>query len=330
MTLATELALDRIEGLLAVELPAHVRAFASAYAAGRAAPPAPAVLTDAATLAAVRDGLRDPALAARARKLRRLCALVPVENAVGPVEPAGWDELSALAARRNAAAQRVWGMDFLALAHDVYEVGSIELRDSGPARLPPIGADPITRAGVLALWRELTALPPPAIVIADARPRTFAIRPGEAIVVIRADATVQAWSAVAHELGHAWVAIAGLDPPRTLDEAVAITASRILERREPAAARIHARQETLAHALAALEGGLYASRTGNREPGTGDRELRPQFSFPVPRSLFPIQESLVSPPWALWHDPGSQAAYVAAFARAWTIDRLDDLRSRLS
>lgn len=318
MTLATELALDRIEGLLAVELPAHVRAFAAAYAEGRAAPPAPTVLTEPATLAAVRAALADPAFAPRARTLWRLCALVPVATAVGPVEPAGWDELRALAGRRNAAARARWGTDFLALAHDVYEVGAIELRDTGPARTPPIGAEAgaVTRDGILALWRELTELAPPAIVVADARPRTFAVRPGEAIVVVRADATVAAWSAVAHELGHAWVAIAGLELPRTLDEAVAITASRILERREPAAARVHARHETLAHALAAIERDLY---------GTS-----PACPLPVAGCQSPVQETLLSPPWALWHDPGAQAAYVAAYHRAWTVDRLDDLRSRLS
>lgn len=313
MTLATELALDRIEGALAAELPAHVRAFAHAYATGRAAPPAPGVVSEPATLAAVTAALADPALAARARPLWRLSALVPIANAIGAVEPAGWDELAALAQRRNAAARQRFGVDFLALAHDVYEVGAIELHPTGPARTPPIGAAPVTVDGVVTLWRELSELPPPAIVVADARPRTFAVRPGEAIVVVRADATVTAWSQVAHELGHAWVAIAGLDLPRTLDEAVAIAASRLYERREPAAARAHDRQETVAHALAAIERDLYADPP--HTPPADDRG-----------------ERLASPPWALWHDPGAQAAYAAAYTRqrAWTIDRLDDLRSRLS
>jgi hypothetical protein len=317
---AIELALDRIEAALAAELPAHVRAFAAAYAAGAPAPPAPPVLSDAATLAAAERALADPAHAARGRRLWRQCALLAVANAV-PARQGGWPALEALARDREAAAQRRFGRGFLALAHDVFEVGAVELAPREMARVPPIGAPPLTRDALLAAWRELTALPPPTIVVADVHARAFAVAPGEAIVVVRADATVTAWSQALHELGHAWVAIAGLDLPRTLDEAVAIAASLTLERSQPAAARVHARHETIAHALAGTEQALYAESfsIGNREPGMGNREFLPARAEAVP-------------PWALWHDPGAQAAYVAAWqrARAWTFDRLDDLRPLLA
>jgi hypothetical protein len=152
---------------------------------------------------------------------------------------------------------------------------------------------------VRALWARLSELPPPSIVVSPARPRAFAVRPGEAIVVVRPGATVAAWVQVAHELGHAWVSIAGHEVSRTMDEAVAISAARTLEHALPGAGAIRGRQHAIARRLAAVERALYA--------GAAPSTDRP-------------------PPWALVHDPGSQAAYVAAHHRAWSVTRLDELR----
>jgi len=303
MSLTLELALDRIEAELAAELPPHMRAFARAHAAGAPVPPAPAVLADPATLATAERARAEPALAARGRVLWRLTALHAIAREVGVTDAADWDALGAQARAREAAARRRWGRGFLAIADDVHEVGAVpDAPEADVAPVAPEAAEPISPAAVAALWQGLTRLAAPAIVLAPARARTFAVRPGEAIVVVRADATVGAWSQVAHELGHAWVAIAGLDLPRALDEAVAMTAARTLERTYPGARALHARQHAIARRLAATERALYAGEAVTRD---------------------------TPPPWALVHDPGAQAAYVVAHHRAWTVDRLDDLRPLL-
>jgi hypothetical protein len=294
-----ELELDRIEGLLAAELPPHLRAFAAAYAAGAVEPPAPAVMHEPATLAIAERAMATPALARRGRALWRLCALAAIEREVGAATGTGWPALAALAGRREAAAQRRWGRGFLAVAHDVFDAGPVEpVATTAPTAT--VSTRRVTAGTLTALWHELTDLPAPSIIICEARPRTFAVRPGEAIVVVRSDSTVNAWSQALHELGHAWVAIAGLELARTLDESVAISAARTLERREPEARAMHERQHAIAVELAGVA--RYAGEPIHRD--------RP-------------------PPWALWHDPGAQAAYASAYQRARTVDRLDDLRPTL-
>src|SRR5689334_3933750 len=70
--LARELELERVEAELAAELPAHLRAFARAHAAGAPAPPAPAAARRARTAALALGATAEPALAARALALLRL------------------------------------------------------------------------------------------------------------------------------------------------------------------------------------------------------------------------------------------------------------------
>jgi len=99
--------------------------------------------------------------------------------------------------------------------------------------------------------------------------------------------------AVLHELGHAAAALAlpgGI--PRAVDEAAAAYVARLAEPpswlptkwASPLAVAARARRAAIAMTLDAIERALPDAS----EP-TGD-----------------------TPPWALWHDPGAQAAYVAA------------------
>ncbi|HET9627279.1 MAG TPA: hypothetical protein VFP84_38235, partial [Kofleriaceae bacterium] len=88
--------------------------------------------------------------------------------------------------------------------------------------------------------------------------------------------------------------------PRVLDEAVAAYVARDVERRDhpwyaAAAPAARTRRRVLARVLDGVERALPA--------------LAPS----------PITER---PPWALWHDPGAQAAYVAAERLADTLDHL--------
>jgi hypothetical protein len=122
MSLAVELALDRIEAVLAAELPAHLRAFARAYAAGGAVPPAPAVIVDAATLATAERARAIPELARRGCALWRLTALAAIERDVRIPAVVGWSELAGIAAVRDAAARRRWGRGFLEVAHEALGV----------------------------------------------------------------------------------------------------------------------------------------------------------------------------------------------------------------
>jgi len=110
--------------------------------------------------------------------------------------------------------------------------------------------------------------------------------------------------AVLHELGHAVAALAGpAGIPRVIDEAVAAYVARAIEDTDdpwysPLAAAARVRRRALAQRLARIERAL---------PGLPDVPL--------------ISER---PPWALWHDPGAQAAYVAAEAIADAIARALD------
>jgi hypothetical protein len=305
--LALELALDRIEAVLAAELPAHVLAFARAHAAGRPPPPAPAILVEPATVAAALAAKDAP----RGRRLYRQCALAAIEHAVtrepgvSRVTPSyggsgfavagalpregGWPALVALARARDEVAHRRFGRSFLAVAHDVYEVPAVVAAAPSIGRLAPVPAPPITPRSVADLWRRLGGdQPPPEIVLSAARSRAFRVRPGHVVVVIRAEPTVAAWSAAAHELGHA---LAPEDLARTADEAFAIATARRLEAVFPALAAdlaaLHARQHAIAAELAAVEAALYA--------GAPVDDARPAA-------------------WALFHDPGAQAAYAAAHA----------------
>jgi hypothetical protein len=134
---------------------------------------------------------------------------------------------------------------------------------------------------------------------AGVRPRTFVVEPGREIIVVipeRVAAPAERF-AVLHELGHAVAALAlpaGI--PRAVDEAAAAYIAAWIERdgdpwHSPLAAAARARRRALARALDRIERAL------------------PEL---------PAKPLAERPPWALWHDAGAQAAYVAAetFAEA--------------
>ncbi|TMQ03755.1 MAG: hypothetical protein E6J91_45925 [Deltaproteobacteria bacterium] len=139
---------------------------------------------------------------------------------------------------------------------------------------------------------------------AGATPRTFVIEPRrEVIIAIPARIAAPAERfAVLHELGHA-VAALGLAGgiPRAVDEAIAAYVARAIECDadawySPLAAAARARRRTLAGILDQIE------RTLPELPG-------------------PDARLSGHPPSALWHDPGAQAAYVAAEALADDVER---------
>jgi len=324
--LEAELRLDRLEAELAAELPAHVRAFAAAHAEGRPNPPAPAVARRTGSLAIARLALAHPLLADRAAGVLRLLAPIAIDDdprvlAARAGEPT-WEALAALTAARDAAARERFGLGFVALIHRLHgaEAGMLSGADGSastdasapplawPARLdawhaPEPGAAPIARAAVEELGRALAACHGARgrieLVAArgDARPRTFVVEPGRHVIVVAPGvlATPADRFAALHELGHALVGLlAPAGVPRAVDEAAAAYIARLLE--DPAslpagwpsehADAARARRTQIARALAAIERALAAGTPAPR---------------PTPR-----------PPWALWHDPGAQAAYVAA------------------
>jgi hypothetical protein len=138
--------------------------------------------------------------------------------------------------------------------------------------------------------------------VAGARPRAFVVEPGrEVVLAIPAHVTTPAARfAMLHELGHAVAALAlpaGL--PRVVDEAAAAYVARAIERdaepwHSPLAGVARARRRRLAQALDRIERAL-----------------------PAPPPAPAVSER---PPWSLWHDPGAQAAYVAA---EWLADAIE-------
>ncbi|HEX3482864.1 MAG TPA: hypothetical protein VHT91_47975 [Kofleriaceae bacterium] len=139
--------------------------------------------------------------------------------------------------------------------------------------------------------------------VAGARPRAFVVEPGrEVVLAVPADVTTPAARfAVLHELGHAVAALAlPAVLPRVVDEAAAAYVARAIERDEdpwhsPLAGAARARRRRLAQVLDRIERAL-----------------------PAPPPVPAISER---PPWALWHDPGAQASYVAAEWLAGAIER---------
>lgn len=137
---------------------------------------------------------------------------------------------------------------------------------------------------------------------AGARPRAFVVEPGREVVIAIPTqiATPAGRFAVLHELGHAVAALAlpgGI--PRVVDEAAAAYLARAIERDgdawySPLAAAARTRRRQLVRLLDRIERALPA--------------------LPAPPR---VSER---PPWALWHDPGAQAAYTAAEALADAIE----------
>jgi hypothetical protein len=301
--LEAELALDRIDADLAAELPAHMRAFAAAHARGAPVPPAPAVLQRPVTLVAAQQALAHPLLEDRARAILRLVVPIAIEDdprviAARASDPT-WDALAVLTAARDAVARERFDTPFVALMHQLYGVG-IAARE---VAWPPMqhawhAADGAPAPDLDEAWRALAAEHGADGVVeirrAAARPRTFVVVPQRHVIVVVPDAlsSPAARFAVLHEFGHALVALlAPLGVARVVDEAAAAYVARAMEDAaspwfSPLAAAARARRVQLAMALDAIERSVSSVRPTER------------------------------PPWALWHDPAAQAAYVEAEAIA--------------
>ncbi|MBA3462608.1 MAG: hypothetical protein H0T46_21815 [Deltaproteobacteria bacterium] len=315
--LETELALDRVEAKLAAELPAHMRAFAQAYAAGTPPPAAPDIAGRAASATVGGRALLHPTIADRGLALLRLVAPIVIERDAGVTaarsrftsSTPSWAAYAALSALRDTVAKARFGRsarEVLMLLHGAAEpdAGSTDMPASLDGWKEPDGIE----LDVDAAWRALVdryrikgAL---AVVRADVRPRAFVVEPGrEVIAVVPPRANTPAGRfAVLHELGHAvanLLVAGGL--PRVLDEAVASLVARDLEATTPSAVRARTRRTQIARALAAVE-----------------------------RGSLPGDALAPSPPWALWHDPAAQAAYVAAESLAHQLAGAADLGAALA
>jgi hypothetical protein len=327
--LEAELALDLVEGELAAELPAHLRAFARAHAENRAAPAAPLVARLASTLDTAFRALAHDVLVDRALALLRLVAPIVIEDDPAVTrarsEAPSWPGLAALATARDAIAQTRYGRGAIALLHRLHGFGD-ELPGSPTDRRSANGSTGDTHAAlgppidgwhtpdasldhgaIVDAWQAISArLGVDGNLRIDraprVRPRAFVIEPSVEVVVVVPDVVDSPATrfAVLHELGHAACAFAlPAGTPRVLDEAAASYVARLIEPggwlpprwESPLAAAARRRRVAIAAMLDSIERDL---------PALHD----------VPGA---------TPPWALWHDPGAQAAYVAAEAIA---DRL--------
>ena len=306
---SVELRLDRIEGELASELPAHVRMFAQCYARGAPVPPAPPVLHRLVTLATARVALGHPFLSDRGLALLRLVAPIAIDDEPAVVaaraQPPSWAALAALTRARDAAAEARFGRRAIDVLHRLAGVQCEGADGALPAAIAGWTAPDGCVIDLEGAWLALAARHGVRGVLrierADgARPRTFVVEPGrEAIIVVPATiATPADRFAVLHELGHAIVGLCTpAGAPRALDEAVAAYVARGMERDgapwgSPLAAQARSRRSALARSLDRLE-----------------RDL-PRFRAPAD----------TRPPWALWHDAGAQASYVTAEAVADALD----------
>ena len=332
--LGLELRLDRIEAEIAGELPPHLRQFARAYAAGAHPPRAPEVLLRPTTLETARATLAHPVLADRGLALLRLAgpAAIEADAAVVAARAAEstWPALAVLAAARDASAMARFGRAAIDVLHRLHGSAAAEAisaarsngsrptvarsidgsRNGDDRGLPPVVAgwfDPdgiaVDARAIADAWQAIRARHGVDGAVrferaAGARPRTFVVEPGREIIVVipeRVAAPAERF-AVLHELGHAVAALAlpaGI--PRVLDEAAAAYVAAAIERDgdpwySPLAVAARARRCALARALDRIERGLPELPA---EPRLSER-----------------------PPWALWHDAGAQAAYVAAEAIA--------------
>ncbi len=305
--LEAELGLDRLEAELATELPGHMRAFADAYAAGRTPPAAPVIARRAASVAVAMRALPHPVLAGRALDVLRLVAPIVLENDPAVVRarsvPPSWEALRGLSAARDQAARARFGRGALELIHRLHgsaQISSVTSRDLAVDGWAERGA-PLDHTAIARAWEALvgrfSVTGTLELVHSDlARPRAFIVEPGSSAVLVvpRTAETPGAKFAVLHEMGHAIANLAARRGwPRMLDEAAASWVARLLELPdalpagwyEPLAGAARRRRSAIAASLDVLE-----------------REL------PVPSDLLLPER----PPWALWHDPGAQAAYLGA------------------
>jgi hypothetical protein len=300
-----ELVLDRIAGQLDGELRLHMQAFAHAYAAGTPLPPAPDLAGRASTAAVARRALAFSTLKPRAIGLLRLVAPILIERDAGVAAArAGaptWAGLRAVAEARDAVANARFKRSAIDVLHRLG--GAAETFES-TTQLPAAIAGWTEIDHVLEdravddAWRFLGGYAGLEIVRSDmARPRFFAVEPGASgiAVIPRAIDTPAKRFAVLHELGHAVLTLSTKQSwPRAIDEAGASYVARLIEAPDlipgrwysPLAAAARARRTQIARVLDTVERRIH-------EPGD------PPFA---------------KPPWALWHDPAAQAAYVRAEA----------------
>jgi hypothetical protein len=318
--LDAEMALDLLEAELAVELPGHMRAFARAHAEGRPPPAAPLVARLTSTLETVRAACGFGELADRGLALLRLVAPLVIEDdravAAARSKAPSWPALAELARARDAAAQQRFGCGMIELAHVLHggaPASGDEPEPLGPtvegwhARGPAADASAIQDA-----WQAIAARVGVSGVLRvdrsrEARPRAFIVEPKREVVIVVPEVvdTPAARFAVLHELGHVVAAFAvGDGLPRAVDEAAAAYVAMLAEPpsclpprwASELATEARARRTRLAAALDRVERAL---PDGGEDRGG------------VTRALAALGNP-ATPSWALWHDPGTQAAYVAA------------------
>jgi hypothetical protein len=322
--LTVELRLDQIEAEIAIELPPHMRSFAHAHVHGLPPPPAPEVLGRASTLATARAALVHPFLADRGLALLRLAA--PIAIASDPAVrtahamPATWAALAALATARDAVAVARFGRRAIDVVHRLHGSAVDRFAASGAdgagAELPPAVAGwfapdgiAVDDAAVAQRWHAIRACHGVDGSVrfdraARARPRAFVVEPRRDVILALPAriATPAERFAVLHELGHAVAALAlSAGIPRVIDEAVAAYVARAIERESdawytPLAVAARIRRRALAGVLDWIERALPELPEIHRRPGE-------------------------HPPSALWEDPGTQAAYVAAESLAEDLER---------
>lgn len=304
-------ALDHIECELRAELPAHMRAFARAHSEGRLPPAAPLVARMESTLDTALAACAIEDLFERGLALLRLAAPIAIE--ADPVvvsarrQTPSWAGLAELSRARDAAARARFGIDSIAVLHTLHgtlerypehDCNEVELGSGVDGWHTPSALCDAT--AVQDVWTALaTRLGVTGAVRIDradgARPRTFVIEPRREVIVVVAAAieTPAARFELLHELGHAVAALV-LEPgvPRVIDEAVAAYVSRLMESpswlppRWTSDVASSARQRRTAIA------------------GMLDRIERELPTVPLTAGW--------QPPWALWHDPGAAASYIAA------------------
>lgn len=341
--LDAELALDRVEGELARELPAHLRAFARAHAARATEPGAPAVLGQARTVEVALQALVHPALADRALALLRLAAPAAIEGdprvrMARLAERRSAAAYAQLAAAREAVARARFGRSHRALIHALAGIAAtasptaaareVEVVEDeavgeghatagydaaeGGAAVPGWTAPDREAPDVADLWRALVAH-----VGLDAR---FAPIDGAraGLAVLRA----------ADVRPRTFVVVPGR-------EVVAVVPARIAS----PAARFAVAHE-LGHALGALVSPVALPRAVDEALASAvarlvlETDFAPAWHAPlaraarvrrlaIARQLDAIEAGAPPPdtlrgklPWALWDDPQAQAAYVAAEAIA--------------
>ena len=322
--LDAELALDRAEAVLAAELPAHMRAFAHAYANEAPTPPAPAW---GAALKAALMARAHPLLEDRAFELLRYAAPLAIEDdppvALARNRERTWDHYDALAAAREAAARSRFGVGFIALMHWLHGVDEpvqpIAWPDPIPDWLAPDDAAmfPIEWAWFALAFRNGAPRDACRIVLAPVHPRCFVVEPGrEVIVVVNALVSPASRFAAMHELGHA---LAGLLVPRPLVRVVDEAAAAFIPRGFDDD-RLLAQIRAFVDSIGAIEPELRATIATSVERAFRHPRARAR-RIELARALDAVERGggerrTERPPWALWHDPGAQAVYVAAEAIA--------------